>query len=360
MKPQKLPVSLLLLPSCCTNCRKCEMGVKLNVSEVNSFAVFSNTKCHLYWNKEKTLTIFELLEKKNIHELIHTLTRCCQLLYRVLLGFPATCWCLGVSAFWRLCHCPVLVDLISCLFLCVCPFWLWLIRALRFLNFSTACATLSAANFAAASPALSLAFCKACCPAFFCELTKHCRTNPSQVVCDDACTKLVAIHPSSFLGNPNSHQIRRLVHFDERIENFYVFFSKFGKFKECVETIQFNRSVAIVCDCGFLRFFSCLLFQNGWATAFGQRDTMEIIHSCWNDKWRHCLCLVWDMESQLTRMVSMLFVMLRSIFPYSDAVTIFFSKPINSLKSPFVKSTWKSVMTFITFQMFTSIIIHTV
>ena len=177
------------------------------------------------------------------------MTRCCQLLYRVLLGFPATCWCLGVSAFWRLCHCPVLVDLISCLFICVCPFWLWLIWALRFLNFSTACATLSAANFAAASPALSLAFCKACCPAFFCELTKHCRTNPSQVVCDDACTKLVAIHPSSFLGNPNSHQIRRLVHFDERIENFYVFFRNLGNSKNASKpfnSTDLSRLPAIV------------------------------------------------------------------------------------------------------------------
>lgn len=114
------------------------------------------------------------------------------------------------------------------------------------------------------------------------------------------------------------------------------------KFKECVETIQFNRSVAIVCDRGFFRSFSCLLYQNGWATAFGLRDIMEIIHSCWSDKWRHCSCLVWCLESQLTRMVSMLFVMLRSLFPYSEAVTIFLLKPINSLKSPFVTSTWKS------------------
>ena len=36
-------------------------------------------------------------------------------------------------------------------------------------------------------------------------------------------------------------------------------------------------------------------------------------------------------------------------FPYSEAVTIFLSKPINSLKSPFVRSTRKSVANFFSF-----------
>ena len=87
-------------PAACTNSQKRRRGVKMNASEVNSFTVFSITETPSLLKQRENFNSFLTSCDKLIHELVHTLTRPCQLLYRLfVLGFPATCWLLGVSAF---------------------------------------------------------------------------------------------------------------------------------------------------------------------------------------------------------------------------------------------------------------------